>query len=261
MSKKILVIMGDGGFGEQVSEALRAQGYDPILVKNGTDGFKQMLESLPHLILLDVVLPEMDGYEVLEKRQNEPLLLKIPLFFISTQGVPINMRKVPEGSVTEFVVSYKADLSEIIAKVNRHFGVSVNVNTEQGSNLSSQSKKKVLWVEDDKLISSILEKKFVSSGFDLAHARNGSEALEMIKTFIPDVIVLDLLLPGMSGFEILQEIKKDERMKNVPAMILSNLSKPSDLEKAKILGANRFLVKAATSLDQIVEEVGTLFPR
>ena len=72
------------------------------------------------------------------------------------------------------------------------------------------------------------------------------------------MIVLDLLLPGIGGFEVLQEINKDAGLRNVPVMILSNLSKPTDIERAKVLGAKRFLIKAATSLEQIVKEIRIL---
>ena len=97
--------------------------------------------------------------------------------------------------------------------------------------------------------------KLVAAGFELFHAKNGEEALEILKTVLPDVIAVDLILPGMSGFDILQKVNMDERLKKIPKMVLSNLSKPSDIEKAHALGATKFLVKAATSLDQIVAEV------
>jgi CheY-like chemotaxis protein len=119
-------------------------------------------------------------------------------------------------------------------------------------------KKKILWVEDDKLIGNILEKKLLNSGFNLYHATEGNDALKYLDGNIPDVIILDLLLPGMSGFDILQKIRTDMRLKKIPVIILSNFNKPSDIEKAKILGAQKYLVKAAISLDQIVEEVKEL---
>jgi CheY-like chemotaxis protein len=119
-------------------------------------------------------------------------------------------------------------------------------------------KKTIFWIEDDKLIGSIMEKRLASSEFDLIHVNDGNEAFTKLKTIVPDVIVLDLLLPGMDGFEILQKIKMDEGLKKVPVMVLSNLSKSSDLEKAKILGATKFIVKAASSLDKIIAEVRSI---
>jgi CheY-like chemotaxis protein len=118
-----------------------------------------------------------------------------------------------------------------------------------------------MWVEDDKLIGTILSKKLISSGFDLFHAKTGEEAIEALKDAKPDVIVLDLLLPGVGGFDVLQAINKDNGLRNIPVMILSNLSKPTDVERAKLLGAKKFLIKAATSLEQIVKEIHELVGR
>nr|MDQ2933189.1 response regulator [bacterium] len=213
-------------------------------------GLQALYDALPHMILVNVILPDMDGYEILQKKAAEPLLVKIPVLLISTQGTPINMQKVPQGAVTEFIFGLHADTSEILNKVNKTFGYETVVGETGPVN-----KKKVVWMEDDKLIETILKKKFIASGFDLYHVKDGAEALEVLKTTTPDVVVLDLMVPGINGFELLQKIKMDPRLKKVPTMILSNLNKQSDIDRAKMLGADKFLVKAAASLDQIVEEV------
>lgn len=266
--EKILIIEGDGAFGEKVVEALKQDGYaNAFLVKNGTEGLKSIYDILPHIILLDITLPGMDGYQILAQKQAEQLLAKIPVFLISTQGVPINMRNVPAGAVAEFMMSLHVNPEDIVVKVDRYLGHESSrpgggsagpVSASTASGGGSADKKKVLWVEDDKLIGTILAKKLITSGFDLYHAKNGEEALETLKTVKPDGIVVDLILPGMSGFDILQRVKMDPGLQHIPSMVLSNLSKPSDIEKAKVLGAKKFLVKAATSLDQIVFEVKEL---
>ncbi|MDE2040992.1 MAG: response regulator [Patescibacteria group bacterium] len=255
-TEKILIITGDGSFGNQLAVALNKDGYDHVTsVQNGTEGLKSIYDTLPHLVLIDITLPGIDGYTVLSKKQAEPLLAKIPVFLLSTQGVPINMRNVPPGSVAEYIMALHADPADIVTKINRQFnhaGLAANMAAGGAQNVA---KKKLLWVEDDRLIGTILAKKLLSSGFDLYHSKNGEEALDTLKSVIPDVIVVDLILPGMSGFDILQAVNADARLRAVPKMVLSNLSKPSDIEKARALGAQKFLVKAATSLDQIVSEV------
>ena len=215
---------------------------------------KAIVDILPRiLVLLDVVLTGTDGYQILEKKQAEPLLAKIPVFLLSTQGVPINMRRVPQGSVADYLMALHMSPQEVLDKVNRYFGHEASSASAPAS--ADGTKQKLLWVEDDKLIGTILAKKLISSGFDLFHAKNGEEALEALKSSIPDMVVVDLMLPGMSGFDILQKMQMDPQLKKIPSMVLSNLSKPSDIEKAKMLGAKKFLVKAATSLDQIVDEI------
>ncbi len=254
--EKVLIIEGNTVLGEHVSGALKAAGYLTVLVKDGNEGLKAIYDVLPQLVIVDLVMPGMDAYEILEKKNADVMLSKVPVFILSTQGTPINMRKVPEGSVADFVVSLEANPADLVARVNAYFGHMEDGASSSGHKASAG--KKVVWVEDDKLISSILEKKFVSSGFSLFHARNGEEAMSHLKENTPDIIILDLMLPGMDGFEILQKIHDEGRFKKVPVIILSNLSKPSDLERAKVLGASKFMVKASSSLDQIVSEVKTL---
>lgn len=254
--KKILVITGDGNFGERLRKTLQDGGYFAVLVKNGIEAVKAMIDTLPHLVLLDVVVTGADSYSILAEKQAEPMLAKIPLFLMSTQGTPINMRRVPQGAVAEFIVAMHAEPREVLDRVDGHFGVNRFENAPSDS--ISDDRKKILWVEDDKLIGTILGKKLISSGFDLTHTKNGEETLRELENIVPDIIIVDLLLPGMSGFEILEKVKERDRLKSIPVMVLSNLSKSSDIEKAKALGAQRFMVKAASSLDQIVAEVHNL---
>ncbi len=248
--EKILIIEGDSAFGQRVVDALKKEGYFAALVTDGAAGFKAIADTSPQLVLVDIVLPGSDGYAVISQKHADPALSKIPVFLLSTQGVPINMGKVPQGAVSEFILDLHADTGEIVKRINATFGYENSAAEE-----ASGAKKKLVWVEDDKLIGTILGKKLTASGFDVFHAKNGDEALAHLATNVPDVIVLDLLMPGMSGFDVLQKVKADPRLRTVPSMILSNLNKQSDIERAKILGAQKFLVKAAASLDQIVDEV------
>jgi DNA-binding response OmpR family regulator len=255
-SEKILIINKDLGFSESLARTLREHNYIPLVARNGDEGIKLMYDSLPHLIVLDADMSGPNGYAILEKKQAETVLSKVPVFLISTQGSPIDMQKVPQGSVAEFLMALHSNPKDILEKINARLRPAAPAAAPAHANNSG--KKKILWVEDDKLIGTILSKKIISSGFELFHAKNGEEAMAIAARETPDAIVVDLLLPGMSGFDILQRMQMDDRSKKIPTMVLSNLSKPSDIEKAKALGAKKFLVKAATSLDQIVMEMKDL---
>lgn len=117
------------------------------------------------------------------------------------------------------------------------------------------SNRKVLWVEDDIFLSGLIGQRFGELGSILFGADNGDKALQIAKIEKPDIILLDIILPGISGFEILKNLKDDPVTKDIPVIILSNLSQKSDIEKGKTLGAVSFLVKATVDLDEIVNEV------
>jgi len=117
------------------------------------------------------------------------------------------------------------------------------------------SKQKILWVEDDQFLSSILAVKLSHEGCTGFYAKDAEEALEILNREVPDVILLDLLLPGMSGFDLLKTIRENPRMAQVPLIVLSNLGQKEDIDKTKALGATKYLIKAEHDLDDIVNEV------
>jgi DNA-binding response OmpR family regulator len=129
-----------------------------------------------------------------------------------------------------------------------------NTNNKKGK-LSGVS---ILWVEDDKLIGKILLKKLEDAGAEVSLAKNGEEALKAVGEKVPKIIILDVLLPGDSGFDILQKMRAISELKDTPVMMLSNMSRDSDIEKSKMYNVKKYLVKASVSLDQIVNEIADI---
>jgi DNA-binding response OmpR family regulator len=246
--EKILLIESNASLSEQISSVLKDAGYTVFTVKDGLKGLESLSEIEPAVAILDLAIPKLDAYELLNKKSSDKKIADIPVIGLSTQGEAISIGQVPKDSPIDFVVSLKPDPADILDRVNRQLGHTQSMTP-------STDKKSILWVEDDKLIGSILGRKFANSDFNLIHANNGQEALGMLKESNPDIFILDLMLPGMDGFEILQKIRMESKFNKTPAIILSNLSKPSDFEKAKMLGVSKFLVKASSSLDQIILEV------
>ncbi|MBU6231892.1 MAG: response regulator [Patescibacteria group bacterium] len=124
--------------------------------------------------------------------------------------------------------------------------------------MAEPAKKKIIWVEDDKLIGALLTKKLIAAGFDIFCALNGHDAFEAMKAMlpaIPDLVMVDLVLPDMNGFEILEKVGADPRYASVPKLILSNIDSAADHKRAEEVGAKKFIVKALSSLDDIVKEV------
>ncbi len=112
--------------------------------------------------------------------------------------------------------------------------------------------KKVLLVEDDKFLRETLAKKLMGAGLLVEAAFDGKNALDIIAKFLPDAILLDLLLPDVDGYQVLAEIKKNPTLSKIPVIVLSNLDKPDDMVKAKGLGAVDFMVKSNFTLNEIV---------
>lgn len=114
--------------------------------------------------------------------------------------------------------------------------------------------KKILIVEDEQSLLKLLELTFKSSGFEVVKAINGEEAMAAL-TKKPDLVLLDILLPGESGLTILEKIKKDEKSKGIPVIMLTNFNEPERIEKAKKLGAADYLVKSSNDPSTVLEKV------
>ncbi|MSU44719.1 response regulator [Candidatus Nomurabacteria bacterium] len=115
--------------------------------------------------------------------------------------------------------------------------------------------KKIVWVEDDQFLNDIIGRKLSTTKCIFFHASEGEEALKIINKEMPDIIMLDIILSGMDGFEILRRIKDDSKTAHIPVIILSNLGQASDIERGKNLGAVRFLVKATLTPAEIIDQI------
>ncbi len=113
----------------------------------------------------------------------------------------------------------------------------------------------ILIIEDDHFLSSILKSRLEKDGFTVLQAFDGDEGLEMLKTVRPDVILLDIIMPKVSGFEVLEALSSDPELSRIPIVIASNLGQESDIEKAKTLGARDYYVKVRTSLEDLAKMV------
>lgn len=120
--------------------------------------------------------------------------------------------------------------------------------------MSEEIKKKVLLVEDDKFLSEMYSAKLAESGFEVEAAFDGEEGLEKAKEK-PDLILLDIVLPKIDGFEILDRIKKDDQLKGIPVIALTNLGQKEEVEKGLKLGAADYIVKAHFTPTEVVAKI------
>ena len=118
----------------------------------------------------------------------------------------------------------------------------------------------VLIVEDDSFLASAYKSKLTNSGYEVTVASNGKEALSSVLLKKPDVVLLDLVMPEMDGFETLKQLRANPKWEKIPIIVATNLGQDEDKEKAKKLGANDFIEKSHTPLAQIIEAIEKIAP-
>tara|TARA_Y100000310_G_scaffold85265_1_gene82108 strand:+ start:25485 stop:25853 length:369 start_codon:yes stop_codon:yes gene_type:complete len=114
---------------------------------------------------------------------------------------------------------------------------------------------KILFIEDESALQETFGEVLKQEGYEVVKAMDGEAGLEMAKTQKPDLILLDLILPKLHGFEVLKKLKGDPETKEIPIIVLTNLEDMKDIENAIELGATTYLVKVNYSLDEVVSKI------
>ncbi len=116
-------------------------------------------------------------------------------------------------------------------------------------------KKTILLVEDDIFVSDIYQTKISSEGYEVILAENGLEAIKKLEESVPDLILLDIIMPFMDGMETLRKIKSEEKWKKIPIILLTNLSDKEKIEEALGVGADDFLIKSHFTPSEVISKV------
>lgn len=216
--EKILVIDDDIVFLDLISTRLINDGFMVYTANSGEKGLRKAKQILPDIIILDIVMPDIDGWTVYKKLKGTPLLSEIPVIII-TIGDYNKMAK--DFGVVDFLskpIDWKM-LSNILEKYT-----------------SIATKRHILVVDDDSTTRIILKKMLVKDGWRVEEAEHGKDAVKCIKDEQPELILLDLLMPVMDGFELLNILKDNDEWKKIPIIVIT--SKDLTEEDYSFLTAN-----------------------
>ena len=115
--------------------------------------------------------------------------------------------------------------------------------------------KKILLIEDEELMIDLLQRKLTKEGYEILVARDGEEGLKVMREVRPDLILLDIIMPKMGGFEVMEEMGKNKELKKIPVIVISNSGQPVELDKAQKLGAKDWLIKTEFNPQEVVDKV------
>ena len=128
------------------------------------------------------------------------------------------------------------------------------------TNQISNGAKKILLVEDEEIMINLLQRKLTKEGYEVSIAKDGEEGLKLMKEIKPDLILLDIIMPKMGGFGVMEGMQKDKELKKIPVIVISNSGQPVELDKAQKLGAKDWLIKTEFDpqevLNKVVKQIG-----
>ena len=115
--------------------------------------------------------------------------------------------------------------------------------------------KKILLVEDEELMIDLLQRKLQKEGYEISVARDGEEGLKAMREVGPNLVLLDIIMPKMGGFEVMEEMGKNKELKKIPVIVISNSGQPVELDEAQRLGAKDWLIKTEFDPQEVVDKV------
>lgn len=254
---KILLVEDDETLATLLRGKLEKEGYVVAVALDGESGLAQLRSTKPDLLLLDIILPKLSGFDILETMQQDATLAHPPTIIISNSGQPVEVERAKALGAIDYLVKANLDPKDVLEKVQENLaGSTPAVDTAPVSRgAPGGSGRSVLVVEDDKFLRDLLVQKLKREGFSIIEAITGSDALRLAKESHPSIVLLDLILPGLDGFEILKRLKEDAATAPIPVIILSNLGQREDVERGLRLGAIDFMIKAHFTPGEIVGKI------
>ena len=238
----VLVIDDDPSARDLVSRHLTREGFSVITAADGSEGLRKAREVKPGAITLDVAMPGMDGWKVLEEMKMDSDLATIPVIFLTM--------------VQDQTRGFALGAADYLSKpVDRSRLVSV---------LRSQIQKtspRVLIVDDDTSTREIVRRTLAREGWSVSEAENGRQAIEQLASGLPDLIILDLTMPEVDGFEFVEQIQMREEWKNIPIVVLT-ASTLSRKQSERLNGyVEQVMEKGSYSRESLLALVGELVRR
>lgn len=239
-----------------MTSKLEKSGYDVKSSLNGIEGLALIRSERPDMVLLDIVLPGKDGFEILEELNKDRIVPKTPVIVISNSGQPVEIARILKLGVRDYLIKVNFSPTEVINKVELVFA-----SEERREAAEKKGGPSILIVEDDVVLVDLLERKFLAEHYRVFRAINVMEARRIVAEQKIDGILLDIILPDVDGFTYLKELKHQEQTKDIPVIIISNLGQREEVERGIAGGALDYIIKANVLPKEIFEKADLLFKK
>ena len=268
---RILIVDDDPLNVKLLAAKLPSEEYEIIRSYNGQDALGKVEEHAPDLILLDIMMPGLDGYEVTRRLKNNPQTRDIPIILITALYETCDKVKGLESGADEFL-NKPVDTAEIQARVKsllslKQYGEQLQARLQSERLLSkvsdqpeSQKEKVLILAEDDQIASKLIMHYLEGSSYHIESFTNGMDTLTRAQQGDVDLILLDVLLPDMDGFEICQRLKEMPQTRNIQIVMVTGLKDMESKVRGIEIGADDFLVKPVNK-EELLARVNALLRR
>jgi CheY-like chemotaxis protein len=262
---KILLVEDDPMILEIYQRKFEAAGFEVEKAETGKEVLTKARKNSYDLVLLDLVLPEISGMEVLkELKQSGKYSPAIKVIIFSNLDDKSQRDEALSLGADGFIAKSQFTPSQLVDEVRRMLGEyqeqEKNEARQNGQTEESikNGKKKILFIEDEDVFIDMFGGKLVSEGYAVKVVKNGAVALKEAMADNFDLIVTDMVVAAMNGVEILTGLKREEKTKNIPVVVLSASLVDEDLKKVKELGAEDYYLKTRITPSDLARRVGEI---
>ncbi len=263
MPKKILIIEDEEYLAQMYRFKLDKEGYQVEYALDGKTGIEAAKKLKPDLILLDIVMPEMDGFQALEGLRKMPECEKTQIYFFSNLGQAEEIERGMSQGIDGYIVKASVTPSELVDKIDdilKHpRKAAIEKQAETKADLTHECKpangKKVLIIEDQSDIAQMYALKFKKEGFAVVNADNGAWGLKLANEEKFDAIILDIVMPALNGIKALKKIRENSANRDSLIIVISNSGQENDISEAKASGADYYFIKAQLTPVKLVKKV------
>jgi signal transduction histidine kinase/DNA-binding response OmpR family regulator len=239
-SNTILVIDDDAAVHDLLGRFLAKEGFWVESANNGEEGLQKVRSLQPNAIILDVMMPGMDGWTVLSTLKNDPMLAKIPVIMLTM--IDDHNRGYALGATDFLTKPIDRDRLTMVLKKHR----------------CEFPPCPILLVEDDPIIRSALRRMLQKEGWEIIEAENGQMALEKLHLHQPELILLDLMMPEMDGFDLIAELQKRAEWRAIPVIVITAKEITPDDQQELSAHVEKILQKGAYDREELLSEVRNL---
>jgi len=233
-----LVVDDDAKMLKLLERHLHAEGFIVLKAQGGQQGIDMAREHIPDFILLDLMMPEISGFDVVDAMKELPSTANIPIMILTAKEITAEDRQQLKGDIVRIMQKRDINHASFFDEFRRVAGPSIMAKS---SLPLPEGKAYVLVAEDNPQTARLLQAMLQAQGYEVAHAGNGRHALDMMQSRCPDLVVLDMMMPEMDGIGFLEEKEKIDALRHVPVLMVSCSDEAG--AKGKLLGAHVFLSK------------------
>jgi len=239
--ERVLVVEDDALAYELIASALGSAGYVSVRARHGEEAIRLARESRPVAITLDLVLPGLDGWEVLKRLKSDDLTRDIPVVIISM----IENRELGVALGADDYFVKPVDRTRLLDRIRK-------------LTFDRLPRARLLLIDDDPAVHALLEEELAALGYTIEGAFSGESGVLAARNAMPDLIILDLMMPGMSGFEVANALKEDLATANIPILVLTSKDISADERRELQAKVTTFVEKGKSARDNLVREIRRL---